>query len=145
MNNTLDVPLLQSIATQMMNAARVTAHGKTLRVGRTGIHHLRTVRFTMNEREYHAIEQNPEKPSRWGQLALAGHQVVQFKDVKTNKFVALAVDGDVKVYGRRQATLSMMAGRCVELFIFGRLHARIGCEDALGEAVRAVVPPLAKK
>jgi len=24
---------------------------------------------------------------------------VQFKDVETNKFVAVAVDGDVKVYG----------------------------------------------
>jgi hypothetical protein len=25
----------------------------------------------------------------------------QFKDVKANKFVAVAVDGDVKVYGKR--------------------------------------------
>jgi hypothetical protein len=27
------------------------------------------------------------------------HQVVQFKDVETNKFVAVAVDGEVKEYG----------------------------------------------
>jgi quinol monooxygenase YgiN len=27
----------------------------------------------------------------------------------------------------------------VELFIFGRFHAREGCEDALGEAMRKVV------
>jgi hypothetical protein len=53
----------------------------------------------MGGREYQAIQQNPGKPSRWGKLARAGHQVVQFKDVKTNKFVAVAVDGDVKVYG----------------------------------------------
>jgi hypothetical protein len=29
-----------------------------------------------------------------------------------------------------------------ELFVFGRFHARTGCEDALGEAVRNVVIPL---
>jgi hypothetical protein len=29
------------------------------------------------------------------------HQVVQIKDVKTNKFVAVIVDGDVKEYGSR--------------------------------------------
>jgi quinol monooxygenase YgiN len=29
----------------------------------------------------------------------------------------------------------------MELFVFGRFHARAGCEDALGEAVRDVVVP----
>ena len=53
----------------------------------------------MDGREYLAIEQNAEKPSRWGQLAREGHQVVQFKDAGTNKFVAVAVDGEVTVYG----------------------------------------------
>jgi hypothetical protein len=101
MERTPDVALLQSIVEQMMNGTKVEVGGKTLRVGRTSVHHLRTVRFTMNRREYQAIEQNPEKPSRWGELARAGHQVVQFKDVRTNKFVAIAVDGDVKVYGER--------------------------------------------
>jgi hypothetical protein len=48
--------------------------------------------------EYQAIEQNPEKPSRWGQLAKKGHQVVQFKDVETNKFVAVSLDEKVRVY-----------------------------------------------
>ena len=32
--------------------------------------------------EYTAIEQNPDKPSRWSQLARSGHEVVQFKDVQ---------------------------------------------------------------
>ncbi len=54
---------------------------------------------TMEEREFEAIEQNPEKPSRWGKLAREGHQVVQFKDVGTNNFVAVAVDGEVTEYG----------------------------------------------
>ena len=30
----------------------------------------------MGGRQYAAIEQNPEKPSRWGGLARSGHQVV---------------------------------------------------------------------
>jgi hypothetical protein len=47
----------------------------------------------MDGREYQAIEQNAEKPSRWGQLAREGHQVVQFKDSGANKFVAVSVDG----------------------------------------------------
>jgi hypothetical protein len=55
----------------------------------------------MDGGEYQAIEQNPEKPSRWGQLAKEGHQVVQFKDVETNRFVAVAVAGKVKVYGAK--------------------------------------------
>ena len=45
-----------------------------------------------------AIEQNPQKPSRWAGLARGGHQVVQFKDVETNRFVAVAVDGETMVY-----------------------------------------------
>jgi hypothetical protein len=44
----------------------------------------------MNGREYEAIEQNPEKPSRWGQLARDGHQVVQFKDNETSQYSAPA-------------------------------------------------------
>jgi hypothetical protein len=35
-------------------------------------HRLRTLAFTMDGREYQAIEQNAEKPSRWGQLAERG-------------------------------------------------------------------------
>ena len=54
----------------------------------------------MNGRQYQAIEQNAEKPSRWGQLVREGHRVVQFRDVETGKYVAVAVDGDVKEYGR---------------------------------------------
>jgi hypothetical protein len=57
------------------------------------------VTFTLRGRQYAAIEQNPEKPSRWGQLARSGHKVVQFKDFGTNRFVAVAVDGEAKEYG----------------------------------------------
>ncbi|HUJ94758.1 MAG TPA: hypothetical protein VLW84_05795 [Terriglobales bacterium] len=55
----------------------------------------------MNGHEYQAIEQNATKPSRWGQLAREGRQVVQFKDAKTNRYVAVAVDGEIIEYGQR--------------------------------------------
>jgi hypothetical protein len=97
----LDTALLQSIATQMLTGTKVELKGKTLRVGRTSVQHLKTATFTMNGREYQAIEQNPEKESRWARLARAGHQVVQFKYVKTSKFVAVAVDDKVIEYGGR--------------------------------------------
>jgi hypothetical protein len=96
----LDTDLLKSVATQMMTGRSVKVQGKTLRVGRTSVQHLKTVTFTMDGREYQAIEQNPHKSGRWAALARAGHQVVQFKDVESNRFVAVAVDGEVKVYGR---------------------------------------------
>jgi hypothetical protein len=57
------------------------------------------IAFSFEGHEYGAIEQNPEKPSRWGQLARAGHHVVQFKDLERNKFVAVVVDGEVTIYG----------------------------------------------
>jgi hypothetical protein len=95
----LDANLLSSIATQLMNARQVDVGGHKLSIGRTSLHRFKTVTFTMNGREYMAIEQNASKPSYWGSLARKGHQVVQFKDVKTNRFVAVAVDGDVGEYG----------------------------------------------
>ena len=96
----LDTSLLGSIARQMMSADEVVVEGKRLPVRRTSRQGLRTVTFTLGGQEYAAIEQNPEKPSRWGQLARSGHHVVQFKDVLTNRFVAVAVDGEAKEYGR---------------------------------------------
>lgn len=95
----VDTAVLASIAQQMMNSAFVDLNGEQLAVRRTSGHRLRTLSFTMNHRQYQAIEQNPEKPSRWGQLVRDGHQVVQFKDIETNKFVAVAVDDKVRIYG----------------------------------------------
>jgi hypothetical protein len=96
----LDHALFQSVAEQLMNATEVTVEGRTFRVGRAGSRRFRTVRFMTGTREYQAIEQNPEKPSRWGQLARAGRKVVQFRDLQTHKYVAVAVDGEVREYGR---------------------------------------------
>jgi hypothetical protein len=96
----LDHTVLQSVAEQMMGGAEVVVEGRASRVTRTGSQRLRTTRFWMGAKEYQAIEQNPEKPSQWGKLARAGHRVVQFRDLLTQKYVAVAVDGKVKEYAR---------------------------------------------
>jgi hypothetical protein len=95
----LDTSILSSIAKQLMTSDEVEVEGNRLPVRRTRGRHLRMVAFTMAGRGYLAIEQNPEKPSRWGGLARSGHHVVQFKDVESNKFMAVAVDGEAKEYG----------------------------------------------
>lgn len=102
----VDAAVLASIARQIMSGDSVDVNGKRSLVRRTSAHRLRTLAFEMDGRDYQAIEQNPEKPSRWGQLARDGHQVVQFRDVQTNKFVAVAVDGAVKVYGSGKGDFS---------------------------------------
>jgi len=94
----MDIAILQSVATQMMAADTVQLNGQTLPVRRTSANRLRTLTFTVDGHDYTAIEQNPDKPSRWGQLARSGHSVVQFKDDASNRFVAVAVDGKVKQY-----------------------------------------------
>ena len=96
----LDHTTLSSVAEQMMGGLEVSVEGRSSRVTRTGARRLRTVRFVMGGREYQAIEQNPEKPSRWGKLAGEGHRVVQVRDLSTQKYVGVVVDGKVTEYGR---------------------------------------------
>jgi hypothetical protein len=96
----LDHQILKSVAEQLMNGSDVVLEGRASRVTRTGSRRFRTVRFVMDGVEYQAIEQNPEKPSRWGKLARDGHRVVQFRNLATQKYVAATVDGKVTEYGR---------------------------------------------
>jgi len=104
----LNHDLLSSIATQLMSATQIKLDDKVLPVRRTSSQRLKAVAFEMNGKKYEAIEQNPDKPSRWGQLAREGHQVVQFKDASSNRFVAVSIDGKIKEYGalRRDDTTS---------------------------------------
>jgi hypothetical protein len=97
----LDLEMMKSVAEQMMSGTKVEAAGRTWFVKRTSSQRLRMLRFEMNGREYQAIEQNPEKPSRWGQLAREGHRVVQFREISSGGYVAVAVDGVVREYARR--------------------------------------------
>jgi hypothetical protein len=96
----LDHDALSSVAEQMMSGLEVIVEGKASGVTRTGAQRLRTVRFVMGGKEYQAIEQNPEKPSRWGKLARDGRRVVQVRDLGTQKYVAAVVDGKVTEYSR---------------------------------------------
>ena len=95
----LDTELLASIANQLRASDTVELDGTRLHVRRLGHQRLKSMSLSIDRHEYQAIEQNPEKPSTWGQLARSGHQVVQFKDVGINRFVAVAVDGEITVYG----------------------------------------------
>jgi hypothetical protein len=90
---------LASVAAQLMNSDLVVHGGQKLRVQRVGRGRLRMVAFQLNGRTLEAIEQNPEKPSQWGKLAREKHQVVQFRDVESHKYVAVSVDGEVREYG----------------------------------------------
>jgi hypothetical protein len=90
--------MLSSEATQLVSGDQVEVEGQQLRFRRTSSGRFRTVNFVMADREFAAIEQNPDKPSQWGQLARSGHVVVQFKDCASNRFVAVAVDGKVTEY-----------------------------------------------
>jgi hypothetical protein len=114
----LDHAVLKSVAEQLMGRRtsaenphvsqktrdmghpdEVVIEGRVSRVARTGSRRFRTVRFVMGGTEYQAIEQNAEKPSRWGQLARRGHRVVQFRDLLSGKYVAVVVDDKVTEYG----------------------------------------------
>ncbi len=99
---TAEQKVLQSVAAQLMNGEEVALDEdvQNVRVKRVGSGRLRMVQFKLNGRMFEAIEQNPMKPSRWGQLAREKHQVVQFRDVATHKYVAVAVDGEITEYGR---------------------------------------------
>jgi hypothetical protein len=96
----IEQEMLQTVAMQLLNGEEPTLENQRLRVKRVGGDRLRMVQFKMNGRDFEAIEQNPKKSSRWGQLARAKHQVVQFRDPLTRKYVAVAVDGEITEYGR---------------------------------------------
>jgi hypothetical protein len=86
--------MLASVAMQMMAGDYVTLADQKIRVKRIGSGRLRMVQFRLNGRMLEAIEQNPEKPSRWGEK----HHVVQFMDAETHKYVAVSVDGKIREY-----------------------------------------------
>jgi hypothetical protein len=94
----LDHTLFQSVAEQLLTCPQIEVDGRASRVTRTGSLRLHTARFVAHGREYQAIEQNAEKPSHWGKLARAGHKVVQFRDLSSQKYVAVSVDGHIREY-----------------------------------------------
>jgi hypothetical protein len=96
----LNTEKLSAIAKQMKAGTKVQVEGKIVDVKKSSSQRLKTLQFQLDGRDYQAIEQNPEKPSQWGQLARKGHHVVQFRDVASGKYVAVAIDGEIKEYGK---------------------------------------------
>ena len=94
----LDHALFQSVAEQLLTGSQIEVEGRVARVTRTGSLRLRSARFLAHGREYQAIEQNRDKPSHWGKLARAGHKVVQFRELSSQKYVAVSVDGQIREY-----------------------------------------------
>jgi len=76
---TAELQVLQSVAVQLMNEDVVALEDHKLRVKRVGQGRLRMVQFKLNGRMFEAIEQNPDKPSRWGRLAREKRRVVQLR------------------------------------------------------------------
>lgn len=78
------------------NVARQVSEG--LGVSRTNRNNFAKKTFTDDGQKIVAIEQNPNTGSRWARLAARGYKVVQFKDVETNKYIGVSVNGEVKEY-----------------------------------------------
>jgi hypothetical protein len=91
--------ILATVATQLMNGEQVSLGEQKIPVRKVGHAQLRMAQFRLNGRLLEAIEQNPQKPSQWGKLARENHQVVQFLDPETHKYVAVSVDGKIQEYG----------------------------------------------
>jgi hypothetical protein len=82
--------LFRSMATQVIRRSQSTS--RTSRLG------LAKRSFVDGDRKVVAIEQNPATNSSWARLARQGHDVVQFKDVATGRYIGVAVDGEVTEY-----------------------------------------------
>src|SRR5438309_11981807 len=82
----------------LKHAKSVVVEGQTFPVKKTSQHRLRQVDFSYDGEDWRGLEQNPETKSRWAQMAREGKQVMQF--LQGRKYVAVVIDGKVKVYGK---------------------------------------------
>jgi hypothetical protein len=80
------------------SARAVELDGQRYPILRTSKRRLRQVDFKFDGREIRGLEQNPETKSRWAAMARDGKKVMQF--LVEGRYVAVVVDGQVKLYGR---------------------------------------------
>ena len=59
---------------------------------------LKQIDFDCNGRALRGLEQNPDTNSRWAKMAREGRKVMQF--LEGGRYVAVVVDGKMKLYGR---------------------------------------------
>jgi hypothetical protein len=84
--------------TLVENATTVELDGNRYPVRRTPKRRLRHVDFVFDGSEIRGLEQNPDTRSEWAKLARSGNKVMQF--LSGGRYVAVVVDGKVKLYGR---------------------------------------------
>jgi hypothetical protein len=90
---------LVSVWRQVMveNSKVVQLDGRTFPVRQTSRFKFREVDFQFDGETLRGLEQNPKTKSRWAQLAREGKKVMQF--LSGGKYIAVVVDGKVKIYG----------------------------------------------
>lgn len=81
------------------NAKAIVVGTERYPILRTSKRRLRQVDFKFDGQEIRGLEQNPETKSRWAAMAREGKKVMQF--LHEGRYVAVVVDGEAKVYGRR--------------------------------------------
>ena len=78
----------------------VTIDGRSFPVRKTSRSKLREVDFEFDGHILRGLEQNPKTASQWARLAREGKKVMQF--LSGGSYVAVVVDGKVKLYGKRE-------------------------------------------
>jgi hypothetical protein len=81
------------------NAKAVVLGTERYPIVRTSKRKLRQVDFKFDGKDIRGVEQNPDTKSRWAAMARDGKKVMQF--LSEGRYVAVVIDGDVKLYGAR--------------------------------------------
>jgi hypothetical protein len=81
------------------NADVVEVGTKRFPVTTSKVKHLRQVAFEFDGESFMGVEQNPKTKSRWAKMARSGKKVMQF--IRDGRYVAVVVDGEVILYGKR--------------------------------------------
>jgi hypothetical protein len=85
--------------TLLENAEVVEVGAKRYAVTTNKAKRLRQVAFDCDGESFIGIEQNPKTKSRWASMARLGQKVMQF--IRDGRYVAVVVDGEVILYGKR--------------------------------------------
>jgi len=80
------------------NCSTVTLGAEKFPVRVTAKSKLRQIDFDFDGMRLRALEQNPNRKSRWAQLARSGKKVMQF--LNNGRYIANVVDGKPKLYAR---------------------------------------------
>ncbi len=93
--------IFRSVAQQVFaGAPEVETPEGRAPVKRTSAKRLRRVEFYVEGNKVVGIEQNPQTASQWARLAREGHQVMQFREGDSGRYIAVVVDDKVTIYGR---------------------------------------------